>query len=213
MKQGSPPDKFNFANLLTGSRLVLSPFFFLAFAIPRWLGAGYAPGLYVMWGLYVVIELSDLFDGMVARAQGLVSDFGKLLDPFSDVIARVTYFYCLTLAGIMPIWFIMVVLYREFGIVFVRMLLYRRGIALGARSWGKLKSWFYSVAAALGIYLFSIEQLNVRAAWVATTRPGFDIAAIAVFAIAAALSLLSFVDYLRFALPKLRQPVSPSDDG
>lgn len=212
MNQSDATNPFNFANLLTGSRLVLSPLFFLAFGVPRWLGAGYAPALYVMWGLYVVIELSDLFDGMVARAQGLVSDLGKLLDPFSDVIARVTYFYCLTLAGIMPVWFIMVVLYREFGIIFVRMLLFRRGIALGARSWGKLKSWFYSVAAALGIYLFSIEVLNVEAKWVTTTRSGVDIVATVVFATAAGLSLLSFVDYLRFAVPHLRKPAPLSPD-
>ena len=46
----------------------------------------------VLWVLFVVIELSDVFDGMVARRRQIVSDLGKLLDPFADVVSRLTYF-------------------------------------------------------------------------------------------------------------------------
>ena len=62
------------------------------------------PYIALLWGLFLVIEVSDLFDGLAARRTGTVSDFGKLFDPYADVFARITYFVCFALDGIMPAW-------------------------------------------------------------------------------------------------------------
>jgi phosphatidylglycerophosphate synthase len=35
-----------------------------------------------------------MLDGMIARKQGEVSDFGKLYDPFADTLTQITYFLC-----------------------------------------------------------------------------------------------------------------------
>ena len=51
-----------------------------------------------LWALWVVAcfcglaEYTDLLDGRIARARGEVSDFGKLADPFCDVIYRLGVF-------------------------------------------------------------------------------------------------------------------------
>ncbi len=42
-------------------------------------------------------EWSDLLDGRIARTRGEVSDFGKLADPFCDVIYRLSIFMALLL--------------------------------------------------------------------------------------------------------------------
>jgi CDP-diacylglycerol---glycerol-3-phosphate 3-phosphatidyltransferase len=177
------------ADRLTMSRLVLAPVFFAAY---RW-GASLGPIPYVaiLWGLFLMIEVSDLLDGFAARRKGTVSDFGKLFDPYADVFARLTYFVCFTLAGIMPAWAFIIILYREFSINFLRMLLAQRGVAMGARSGGKLKSAIYMVAGAASLLLVSFVRLGLFAG----LRAPFTVAIYALYSLAAALALISFVDY------------------
>jgi CDP-diacylglycerol---glycerol-3-phosphate 3-phosphatidyltransferase len=190
----------NAANALTVGRLVLAPLFVLAYALidiwPGAVGVGFA--MSTIWILFVVMELTDVLDGMVARRQGIVSDLGKILDPFADVVCRLTYFIILTVAGVMPLWFVIIVLYREFGAVFLRLLLYRDGYALGARFAGKLKSWFYSIAAAVGLFLFSVDRLPSVSRSISDSIRVVQPVAYGVYAIGAVLSLWSFAGYLKF---------------
>jgi CDP-diacylglycerol---glycerol-3-phosphate 3-phosphatidyltransferase len=177
------------ADKLTTSRLVLAPVFFAAY---RW-GAQLGPVPYVaiLWGLFLVIEVSDLFDGFAARSAGTVSDFGKLFDPYADVFARLTYFVCFTLDGVMPAWAFILILYREFSINFLRMLLAQRGVAMGARRGGKLKSATYMAAGAASLILVSAEKLSLFLG----ARPVFAVAIYALYSLAALLAVLSFIDY------------------
>ena len=130
----------NLADRLTSSRLFLAPIFFIAYQWGSALGQG--PATALLWVLFVAMEISDLLDGKAARKQGTVSAFGKLFDPFADVIERMTYFVCFAFSGIMPIWALLLILYREFAQLFLRMVLSGRGIAMGARPGGKLKAVF-----------------------------------------------------------------------
>jgi CDP-diacylglycerol--glycerol-3-phosphate 3-phosphatidyltransferase len=177
------------ADKLTASRLVLAPVFFAVYR----LGAAIPPVPYVaiLWGLFLVIEVSDLFDGLAARSTGTVSDFGKLFDPYADVFARLTYFACFALDGIMPAWVFMLVLYREFSINFLRLLLVQRGVAMGARKGGKLKSATYMVAGSLSLIFVSIAKLGVLPS---VSQP-LSAALYAVYSLAALLAVVSFVDY------------------
>jgi CDP-diacylglycerol---glycerol-3-phosphate 3-phosphatidyltransferase len=177
------------ADKLTASRLVLAPVFFAAYRS----GATLAPIPYVaiLWGLFLVIEVTDLFDGFAARSAGTVSDFGKLFDPYADVFARLTYFVCFALAGIMPAWAFIVILYRELSINFLRMLLAQRGVAMGARSGGKLKSATYMVAGAASLILVSFLRLGLFSA----VRAPLAVAIYALYSLAAALAVFSFIDY------------------
>lgn len=192
--------RINAANALTMGRLVLAPFFVLTYAfIDIWPGiVGIRVALSALWVLFVVMELTDVLDGMVARRQGIVSDLGKILDPFADVVCRLTYFIILTVAGVMPLWFVIIVLYREFSVVFLRLLLYRDGYALGAGSAGKLKSWFYSLSAAIGLFIFTATRLPPTSGSISDSIAVFRTVSYGVYATAAVLALWSFGGYLRF---------------
>jgi CDP-diacylglycerol--glycerol-3-phosphate 3-phosphatidyltransferase len=177
------------ADKLTASRLALAPVFFAAY---RW-GGALGPALHIalLWTLFLVIEVSDLFDGFAARRTGTVSDFGKLFDPYADVFARLTYFTCFVLGGIMPAWAFIIILYRELSINFIRMLLAQRGIAMGARPGGKLKSVIYMTSGAASLILMSARGLGLlQGLW-----PAASIAVYALYSLSALLALLSFADY------------------
>jgi CDP-diacylglycerol--glycerol-3-phosphate 3-phosphatidyltransferase len=182
------------ADKITSIRLILAPIFFVVYFLPVWfpfLGSSWT--VPVLWVLFVVAELTDLFDGLVARSRNEVSDFGKLFDPFSDTLVRITYFLCFVVDGILPAVLLMIVLYREFGILFLRTLMMKLGIAMGARSGGKMKAVTYMVAGLLALLASSIQRLSMSL----SLFNALKIAAIVIFIISVVLSLGSFVDYYR----------------
>ena len=178
------------ADKLTASRLGLAPLFFAAYEWGACFGAVFQ--VVALWALFLAIEFSDLLDGLAARRTGTVSDFGKLFDPYADVFARITYFVCFALGGIMPAWVLIIILYRELSINFVRMLLAQRGIAMGARPGGKLKSATYMAAGAASLILASAEKVDLFPG----IRAPFAVAIYALYILAALLALASFADYL-----------------
>ncbi len=182
----------NAPNLLTSFRIYLSPLFFLTFFFPLWTGMGALPSISILWFLYMVIEISDLVDGSLARALDQVTDTGKLLDPFADVIARLTYFVCFVATGIMPAWAFILIMYRELGQTFLRMIMYRDGVALAARRGGKLKAVLYAFAGGAGLFIHTCKILG----FFTELQNSFLLTAKLLFAAAAIAALLSFASYL-----------------
>ena len=144
-----------------------------------------------------------MFDGMAARKRGEVSDLGKLYDPFADTLLQITLFVCFVWHGILPLIPFLLVLYREFGILFIRNLMQKKGISLGARMGGKIKTVAYITAASFAMAVFSL-QITVPLFWDAGLADlherlyaAFSMLAITVFWLAVLLSILSFIDYIR----------------
>lgn len=145
-----------------------------------------------MWILFAVIELSDILDGTIARRLNIVSDVGKLLDPFADVVSRLTYFVVFAAFSIMPVWIFILIMYREIGIIFLRMMLVRDGIALAARKGGKLKAVMYAVSAGFGLLML----MHLRIGNLESLMPVLPWVTLASFGLAVALSWISMIDYI-----------------
>jgi CDP-diacylglycerol---glycerol-3-phosphate 3-phosphatidyltransferase len=182
----------NLADKLTASRLFMAPVFFIVFTWGDSIGLSRTAIVVVLWTLFILVELSDLLDGMAARVMKTVSGFGKLFDPFADVFARLTYFVCFAVAGIMPLWIFLVIIYREFSQLFLRQLVAEKGVAMGARPGGKVKAVFYMIAGAASLLLWSFRSLGVM---VSMEGP-LSVAVAVLYYVAAALSVGSFIDYL-----------------
>ncbi|MCL2481674.1 MAG: CDP-alcohol phosphatidyltransferase family protein, partial [Spirochaetaceae bacterium] len=150
----------NLANILTASRIVLSPVFLFIYFLPECTRTNTIVLIIILWLLFIYMELSDLFDGIAARATNTVSDLGKVFDPFADVISRMTYFLCFTKTGIMPVFIFAIIMYREFIILFIRILAMKKGFAMGARAGGKLKAWSYALAGIFGLLYISVIRTN-----------------------------------------------------
>ncbi len=148
------------ANKITISRIIITPLFFVLFQVASQQMLNLPVVLRIsilllLLLLFIASELSDLLDGIAARGRGEVSGLGKLMDPFSDVLSRVTYFFCFYQVGIMPSYAFILILWREVSMLFVRQLVQLSGQGpLPARWAGKVKAVIYSVAIILGLIVF-----------------------------------------------------------
>jgi CDP-diacylglycerol--glycerol-3-phosphate 3-phosphatidyltransferase len=178
------------ADKLSLARGLLAPVFFVVYFIPVWTGRFAAASVYVMLPLLAFAELTDYFDGYFARKRGEVSDFGKLFDPFCDVILNVTVMFCLAISGYMPYIFLLFIIYREFVINFVRLVAAQKGIAIGARRGGKTKTVVYIITCFYTLLLESCARLGLAVPSVAVNAV-FPLAALCVI-----LAYVSLADYL-----------------
>jgi CDP-diacylglycerol--glycerol-3-phosphate 3-phosphatidyltransferase len=179
------------ADKITSVRLFLAPVFFVIYLLPPL--AGSQPlTVSVLWALFIISEITDLLDGKVARKRGEVGDFGKLFDPFADVLVRISYFLCFVLDGILPAALLLLVLYREFGILFLRILMMKKGVAMGARKGGKIKAVAYMAAGAVALLASCMMRLGLDSRFYTVLR----VSAVVIFVISVVLALISFADYI-----------------
>ncbi|NNM53135.1 MAG: CDP-diacylglycerol--glycerol-3-phosphate 3-phosphatidyltransferase [Spirochaetales bacterium] len=182
----------NLANRITMFRILLAPVFLVLFEALLAFPEQQLLFLILLAVIFAVSEFSDILDGLVARRMGLTSSLGKLLDPFSDVVSRLTVFLCLFTVGIAPWWAFAVILYRELGMTFLRMVMVMQGRVQAASLWGKIKAWIYFFASLCGLSLFYAEKI--------VPNGTFDVwkgLALGLFALAAAAAVLSFIPYWR----------------
>lgn len=112
---------------------------------------------YVLILLLAISELSDAFDGYIARKTNQVSDLGKILDPMADSIYRISVFLTFTQGVIqLPLLLVFVFIYRDAVISTLRTMCALRGFALAARKSGKLKAVLQAIVAFFILILFAL---------------------------------------------------------
>lgn len=153
------------ANLLTLTRLVLSPLvFWLILQAETDLGVSWA-----VFGLAVVVGFTDFFDGRVARRSSLESNSGAFLDPLADKIVVLGSGFCLVSVG--RLWWLPITLIaiREVAITAWRTRWASEGVAIPARKSAKYKTFIQGVALSLAVFppLQHFEELVVVVLWLA----------------------------------------------
>ncbi|MCL2349912.1 MAG: CDP-diacylglycerol--glycerol-3-phosphate 3-phosphatidyltransferase [Defluviitaleaceae bacterium] len=130
----------NLPNKLTIGRICMIPLFVLAIH-------GYDFGWYDMQtartvavGIFALAAITDFFDGYLARKMGLITDFGKFMDPLADkILVMAAMVYMVWLGDISP-WILIVIESREFIIAGLRMMAAQNNIVIAAGFWGKGKT-------------------------------------------------------------------------
>lgn len=150
---------------LTFLRVFLSVLFLIIFLVfvraPFGPNAANIVGMAGLWILFALIELSDLFDGIVARKYGLISNAGKVLDPLADVFSRTSYIVCFLRVDILPAWVCALIIYRELIIIALRMLYALKNVPLAASKMGKMKTIIFTVAIGSGIAVYTLRTLDI----------------------------------------------------
>jgi len=95
---------------------------------------------WVVLVLFVVAAATDALDGYLARKLGLVTNFGKLIDPLADKLLVCAAFIAFTATGSLPAWAAIILISREFYISGLRQLALEQNIVVAASLGGKLKT-------------------------------------------------------------------------
>ena len=110
--------------------------------------------------LFVTAALTDWLDGHLARKWKIESDFGRLFDPLADKLLVVVAFVGLLGAGLLPVWFVSLVVAREFLITGIRLLAGQKGVVLAAEKVGKHKTVTQMMTAILGLLLLALDPAH-----------------------------------------------------
>ena len=146
----------NLPNKLTVLRIIMTPLFMAAMLI------NFPHHYLVALVLFVVASLTDMLDGKIARARNLVTNFGKFLDPLAEKMLTTAAFLAFLKEGfgIGIAWVLFIVLFREFMIASLRLVVVssdsKRVIA--ANIWGKLKTVTQMVAIIFGITVLYFNE-------------------------------------------------------
>ena len=133
-------------NILTIGRIIIVPFFVLAF---------YLPGFYgdlTACVLFVIASFTDFLDGMLARMMSEESKLGELLDPIADKIIVATALILLVMDGTIRNYEVIaaiIILTREILISGLREFLAKGQIKLPVSNLAKLKTVLQMVAISL----------------------------------------------------------------
>jgi len=101
--------------------------------------------------LLILLELTDLFDGIVARKYGLVSELGATLDPYSDSISRLIVFWSLAYQNFVLFLLPLVMALRDVTVAYCRILLTQNKKTVSARKSGKIKAQFQAFGSFLAV--------------------------------------------------------------
>ena len=183
----------NLPNKLTLLRVLLIPFFLLFMYIN--VPFHYLIALVIFSGA----SITDALDGKIARKRGLVTNFGKFLDPLADkilVIAALTVFVELddVRMGAIPL---IIISAREFMVSGLRLVAADSGVVVAAGIWGKLKTAFTMVTIVGILFWLSLYYDFSFGIPDSVTDAVEDIAIPILIWISTALTVVSGIIYLK----------------
>lgn len=156
-------------NIITLSRIATCPVIFALALAP-------STGMKV-WAfvLFLIAAVSDIWDGYLARRDGLVTDMGKLLDPVADKLLLAASYIPIYLVshqteplpwwGAMPLWVIAVIFGREIFITLFRGYAARKGVVIAAGIAGKRKALFQAMFAGAALLWFPLAAWAREGGW------------------------------------------------
>jgi len=156
-------------------------------------------------GLFAVAGVTDFFDGYAARSMGLVSAFGRFLDPIADKLLVSTVIFMLVASERLGGWAVLpglVILIREITVSGLREFLAELNVGVPVSKLAKWKT--------------TIQMLSLGFLIVGTASP-VEIPAVMIgetmIWIAAVLTAVTGFDYLRAGLKHMAALDRRSDDA
>lgn len=167
----------NLPNKLTVLRVIMIPFFVVMLMLDSGTNQMYR---YVAAAIFIIASFTDFLDGNIARKYGLVTNFGKFMDPLADKLLVCSALICLIELGQLPAWMVLIIISREFIISGFRLVASDNGVVIAASYWGKWKTVFQMISVILMIVnLEALSMITNLALWIAL-----------------ALTVISLVDYI-----------------
>jgi len=146
MTLSQPNQVFNLPNILTMMRIAAIPLLAALLMSPTRSAGFWAAAL------FAIASITDWLDGYLARRMGIVTIFGKFLDPIADKLIVMAALIMILPFNRVPAWMVLVILGREIIITGLRGIASTEGIVIQASDLGKFKTIF-QIVAILGLVL------------------------------------------------------------
>ena len=183
----------NTPNKLTVFRAAMVPVFLAVLLIKA------IPARFLLSALiFGALALTDMIDGKMARKYGLITNFGKFLDPLADKVLVVSALVGMTVLKTysntsLVLWLIgiIIILAREFMVSGLRLVCVEQGNVIAANMWGKVKTVTQFVAILL---ILAIEQALV---WFPVLPEWLRLIGDAVFGLCVLATIVSGIIYVK----------------
>ena len=168
--------KMNLPNKLTVLRLCLVPVLLIVGFLPSTVIPFYISCVICAF-LFIGTAITDMLDGRIARRDGLITDFGKFLDPVADkfivIGALFVILYKFPELKLIMIFTLIVVVFRELAVTSMRLVVSTgEGIVIAANNLGKIKTVSQIVAIST-VFLEPVVQLVAK--WIAELVTGKEL--------------------------------------
>ncbi|MFS3130492.1 CDP-diacylglycerol--glycerol-3-phosphate 3-phosphatidyltransferase [Nocardioides sp. Bht2] len=202
MTDGVKVSNWNLPNALTTLRIVMVPFFGWALLHD---GGDSVTWRLVAFALFAVAMITDKIDGDIARARGLITNFGKIADPIADKAITGMAFIGLSITGDIWWWVTILVLLREWSVTLLRLSIMKNVVIAAAQS-GKIKTALQAVA--LGGLVLPFMQVD---GWLDVPGEVLYYASHVLLAGAVAMTLWSGYEFFRDAWRQRGALTAPSE--
>ena len=138
-------------NILTVMRIFLTPIFIICL-FSDFFGAQ-------LWALviFIVASITDAYDGYLARKNNMVTNTGRFLDPLADKILVSSAFISFSIMGLIDIWMVALIIFRDLFVMGLRFLMSRRGFIMITSKIAKSKT-----GVQVGIIIFTLLFLALK---------------------------------------------------
>ena len=139
----------NLPNKLTMARILMVPLFVAAMLIEN------RAMQIVAAMIFILASVTDYLDGYIARSRGLITDFGKFMDPIADKLLVMAALIGLVAQQRAHPVCVMLILGREFVVSGVRLVAASRGVVIAAGPLGKIKTVLQMIAIVIALFPFA----------------------------------------------------------
>ncbi len=133
----------NLPNKLSLIRIIMAPVILFFLVVPLGIPE---PWLSILTAaLFAATSITDLLDGKIARKRGLITDFGKFIDPLADKFLVISALLGIIVkyewSRLAVVWATAIVILREFAVTSMRMIVSNKDGTVIAAGWlGKVKT-------------------------------------------------------------------------
>ena len=153
-------DLLNLPNVLTISRICLTPVFLLLLFEDDW----YLRSMAVV--VFAIASLTDLYDGRIARTRNSVTEFGRFMDPLADKILVTSALIALVVGRIVHFWLVVPIIVRDLLITGMRLRGAYHGRQMETSRLAKWKTTMQLLTVVIILLLIGLQEIVQRFNWV-----------------------------------------------
>lgn len=187
----------NLPNILTLSRILFAAIIVYLLLLNSLTGNVWAAVF------FVIASITDFYDGYLAKKHGLISDFGKIMDPIADKVLMLSIFSVLANIGMIAWWMVIVIALREVFITIDRLYSMRKGEVLAAERAGKIKTVFQILTICIIFIYLILDQAPSAHQWFYQIQKSYLSWINGCMMITVLLTITSAVPYVQQRLRKL----------